>query len=395
MVGLTLALALAHGGVSVIVVDSQDPAVLTAPAFDGRVSAIASSSCQLFQSLDLWDALAPDAQPINDILVTDGRVRDGASPLLLHFDHRAIGDVPLGNLIENRVLRRVLQEASEAQSNINFIAPMSVRGAVASRADTNVTLADGTSIKARLCVAADGKSSPLREAAGIKSLSWRYAQTGIVATVAHEKPHEGVAQEYFLPSGPFAILPMTGKRSSLVWTERRDLASAFLALDEAGFDAEVARRFGPYLGETKIVGPRWSYPLDLKLALDYVRPRLALAGDAAHVIHPIAGQGFNLGLRDVAALAEVVIDAQRLGEDFGLETVLERYQRWRRFDNVMLAAATDGLNRLFSNDFAPLRLGRDVGLALVNAIPPLKTFFMRHAAGAVGELPRLLRGERL
>jgi len=255
-------------------------------------------------------------------------------------------------------------------------------------------------LRAHLVVAAEGRGSPLRAAAGIPVTAWDYPQSGIVCTVAHTEPHGGVAHEHFLPAGPFALLPMTdaadgSPRSSLVWTERRRLVPAMLALDDEAFGAELQRRFGPSLGTLRPAGRRWSYPLSLMHAERYIAHRLALVGDAAHVIHPIAGQGLNLGLRDVAALAETVVEARRLGLDLGDATVLARYQQWRRFDNTVLMIATDGLNRLFSNDLAPLRLARDVGLAAVNRLPPLKRLFMRHAMGLVGDLPRLIRGEAL
>ncbi len=226
-------------------------------------------------------------------------------------------------------------------------------------------------------------------------MEWSYPQTGIVCTVHHERPHLGIAVEHFLPAGPFAILPMTGDRSSIVWTERAALAPRMMALGEAEFLAELSHRFGDFLGKLTIVGPRWSYPLSLMHAQNYVGQRLALIGDAAHVIHPIAGQGLNLGLRDVAALAELIVDARRLGLDIGNPDTLARYERWRRFDNTTLAVVTDGLNRLFSNSLAPLAAVRDVGLAIVNRLPPAKRFLMRHAMGMVGDLPRLVRGERL
>ncbi|MCG8696363.1 MAG: FAD-dependent monooxygenase, partial [Minwuiales bacterium] len=262
-------------------------------------------------------------------------------------------------------------------------------------ARSEVHLADGTVVSAPLCVGADGRNSPLRQSAGIKCAAWSYHQVGIVCTVHHELPHGGVAQERFLPAGPFAILPMTGNRSSLVWTERADLAPAMMALDEAAFTAEMASRFGDYLGALEVVGPRWSYPLALHLAERYTDRRLALVGDAAHGIHPIAGQGLNLGLRDVAALAEVIVDTARLGLDIGDAVPLERYQRWRRFDALLLAAVTDSLNRLFSNDIEPIRLARDLGLAAVNRMGPLKRVFMSHARGTVGQLPKLLQGQSL
>ncbi|HKX08979.1 MAG TPA: FAD-dependent monooxygenase, partial [Stellaceae bacterium] len=256
-------------------------------------------------------------------------------------------------------------------------------------------LAGGHAIRARLVAAADGKSSPLRQAAGIRTIEWTYPQTGIVTTVQHEAPHRGVAIEHFLPAGPFAILPLTGNRSSLVWTERAELAPRILAMGEADFTAELSRRFGDFRGAVEPVGPRWSYPLMFMHAENYAAERLALVGDAAHVIHPIAGQGLNLGLRDVAALAEVLIDARRLGLDIGDGEALRRYERWRRLDNWMLAAVTDSLNRLFSNAIPPAKLARDMGLAAVNQMPGLKRLFMRHAMGTVGAQPRLARGEPL
>lgn len=392
LAGLPLALALAQGGLSVTVVDVLDPATATDAGFDGRVSAIALASCRMFEQLGVTRHLAGQMQPINDILVSDGRVREGASPFFLHFDHKEIGNEPLGHLIENRHIRIALQKAAEEQPLIRLIAPQSVTR-VDYGAQAVATLGNGERVSARLCFAADGRGSPTRQAAGIKTVGWDYGQMGIVSTVEHELPHEGVAQEYFLPGGPFAILPMVGNRSSLVWTEKTADAKAILSLDNDAFAEEMRARFGDYLGECRPVGTRWSYPLTLQLARDYVRPRLALVGDAAHGIHPIAGQGLNLGLRDVAAAAEVVVDAARLGLDIGALDVLERYQSWRRFDNVALSLVTDGLNRLFSNDIAPIRLARDLGLGAVAQMGPLRRFFMRHAAGMVGDLPRLLRGE--
>ena len=260
---------------------------------------------------------------------------------------------------------------------------------------TTAALSDGRQIRARLVAAADGRESPLRRAAGIRTVEWRYPQTGIVTTVRHQRPHNGIAVEHFMRAGPFAILPMTGNRSSIVWTERAELAPRLVALSDAAFSAELAARFGDFLGTVEPIGPRWTYPLTLLLAERYVATRLALVGEAAHTIHPIAGQGLNLGIRDVAALAELVIDARRLGLDIGDESVLLRYQQWRRFDALALVAVTDGLNRLFSNSLPPVQLARDVGLAAVNRFPPLKRLLMRDAMGIAGDLPRLVRGERL
>lgn len=391
--GLPLALALAQGGLTVTAVDAEDPARATAATFDGRVSAIAFASCRMFERLGVTKYLEGQMQPINDIIVSDGRVREGASPLFLHFDHTEIGDEPLGHLIENRHTRIALGRAVADQPLIRLIAPNAVKHVAYEATRVTATLADGSQVHAKLCFACDGRGSPTRNAAGIKTIGWDYGQTGIVTTVEHELPHEGVAQEYFLPSGPFAILPMVGNRASLVWTEKTAAAKAIMALGPEDFAEEMRARFGDYLGACRPVGPRWSYPLNLQLAREYIRPRLALVADAAHGVHPIAGQGLNLGLRDVAAAAEVVVDAARLGLDIGSLTVLDRYQRWRRFDNTALSLMMDGLNRLFSNDFGPLRLARDLGLGIVNEIGPMRRLFMRHAGGVVGDLPRLLKGE--
>ena len=395
MIGLSLGVALAGAGVETVVLEKADPAAILEAAFDGRVSAITHGSRQALTAIGLWDDIAPSAEAILEI-----RVTDGDSPLFLHFDHRAVGDEPFGHIVENRHTRQALYAAAEKQPRLQLIAPCRLRTLERGPAGVMAELEDGRRIAARVAVAADGRDSAWRRDAGITVTSWAYAQTGIVCTVAHERPHRGVAQERFLAAGPFAILPMTddpvhGHRSSLVWTERADLAPSIMALGEAGFAAEMARRFGDYLGRLEVVGGRWSFPLGLSHATRYSDTRLVLVGDAAHAIHPISGQGLNLGLRDVAALAEVLVDARRLGLDIGAPDVIDRYERWRRFDTAMLLAVTDGLNRLFSNDIAPIRLVRDLGLAAVNQAPPLKSFFMRHAMGAIGDLPRLARGEPL
>lgn len=403
LVGLTLGLALARGGVRSIVVDALDPAAVTDAGFDGRVSAIAFASCRMFRALNMWDDLAPHAQPINDIMVTDSRGpraadKGAAAPLFLHYDHREIGDEPLGNLIENRHTRIAQQRAIEREDLVTLIAPDAVMKVDYGPHAVIATLKSGQQIEAQVAFACDGRGSPTREAAGIKTVNWSYDQIGIVCTVEHDRPHEGIAQEYFLPSGPFAILPMVGNRSSLVWTEKTALGKAMLALDDDQFAEQIADRFGPFLGKTQPMGPRWSYPLGFQIARDYVRPRLALVGDAAHGVHPIAGQGLNLGLRDVAALAEVIVDTARLGLDIGSLDCLRRYEKWRRFDNTALSLGMDALVHLFSNDVTPIRIARDIGLGVVNELPPLRKLFMRHAGGTValgGEenLPRLLRGE--
>ena len=397
LVGLPLALALARGGLTVAVADAAPVARVLEPRFDGRVSALAYASVRMLTALGVWRHLQPYAQPIHEILVTDGAIGRGPSPFSLHFDAQEVGTEALGHIAENRHIRLALYETVAATPNLELIAPCAVKSVAAGDGAVTAALADGSTVTAALAIAADGRASPLRAQAGIGTVGWSYPQIGIVATVEHEKPHNGVAYEHFLPSGPFAILPLPPdggeNRSSLVWTEAKTKAPGLLALDEDGFHDELARRFGNHLGRVRASGPRWSYPLSFHIARDFVRTRLALAGDAAHGIHPIAGQGLNLGLKDGAALAEVLLDAARLGQDIGALDVLKRYERWRRFDSFTLAASTDALNRLFSNDIAPLRAIRDLGLGVVDAIGPARRFFMRHAGGDVGKLPRLMKGE--
>jgi 2-octaprenyl-6-methoxyphenol hydroxylase len=389
---------LARHGISVAVIDREDPVRATGASFDGRVSAIALASQRMLAAIGLWRHVS-EAQPMWDI-----RVSDGDSLLFLHYDHRDLGSNPFGYLVENRVTRLAQQAAIADNPKLELIAPMTARhinyGEPGSGAPAQLELGNGRLIRARLVIGADGRQSAIRKDAGIRTIDWSYAQTGIVCTVQHALPHEGVAQERFLPAGPFAILPMTddaqgNHRSSLVWTEPTDRAAAIMALDEADFAAEMRQRFGTGYGACDVTGPRWSYPLSFMLATRYTGHRMALIGDAAHGIHPIAGQGLNLGLRDIAALTEAVVEAHRLGLDIGRIDVLERYERWRGVDNVVLGAVTDGLTRLFSNDIAPLRIARDLGLGVVNRIGPLKKLFMRHAMGDVGQLPRLLKGELL
>lgn len=389
MVGLTLAVALAEAGLKVAVVDHEDPAVAVAAPFDGRVSAIALAAQRMLATLGLW-RLVDEAEPILDI-----RVADGDSLLFLHYDHRDVGAEPFGWMLENRLFRVALYRRSPELPNLRLMAPARVAGVERGAGFVTVRLEDGAAIRAPLVVGAEGRRSPLRDSAGVRVVAWDYRQTGIVCTVRHARPHHGTAIERFLPAGPFAILPMTGNRSSLVWTEPTELAAALIALPGDQLTAEMARRFGDHLGALGIEGPIWSYPLSLQLAERYTDHRLVLAGDAAHGIHPIAGQGLNLGLRDVAALAEVLVEARRLGLDIGAADVLARYERWRRFDALVLGAVTDGLNRLFSNDLAPVKLARDLGLAAVDKLPPLKRLFMRHAMGTLGDLPRLLQGAPL
>lgn len=395
MVGLSLAAALGGAGLNIAVVDREDPGAALAASYDGRASAIAFGSRRVLETAGVWAGMEGEAEPILDI-----RVSDGASPLFLHFDHSEVGGEPLGHIVENRATRRALHERVAGIAGVSLHAPAEITGLETTAGAVQATLSNGARITAPLLVAADGRNSALRRRAGIAVTAWRYKQTGIVCTMGHERPHRGIAHERFLPSGPFAVLPMTddprhGYRSSIVWTERTALAPAMMALGDKQFSAELAQRFGPWLGAVRVLGRRWSYPLSLLNAARYVGDRLALIGDAAHAMHPIAGQGLNLGIRDVAALAEVLVDAKRLGLDLGSAGVLQRYQRWRRVDAVVLLAATDVLNRLFSNDIAAVRLARDIGLAAVNRLGPVRRFFMRHSMGVLGELPRMIRGEEL
>ena len=392
MVGLSLAIALAQGGLDVAVADALTREQMADERFDGRVAALAFANVRMLRVLGIWDLLADKAQPIHDIVVNEGTLGGGPMPFSLHFDHREIGE-PLGHIVENRHIRQALLAAMDGEPRIRFLPGVSAAKLTVGDENAVLTLSDRMEVSAPLAVAAEGRESPLRESQGIGVVGWDYGQTGIVATVHHERPHNGVAYEQFLPTGPFAILPMTGNRASLVWTEATAEAERLLALPETEFTAELMRRFGTHLGAVTASGPRWSYPLKLHLARRYATARFALAGDSAHTIHPLAGQGLNLGLKDAAALAETVLDAARLGVDYGRLDVLKRYERWRRFDSFTLALVTDSLNRLFSNDFLPLKLARDLGMGAVDRVPFLRRFFMRHAGGDLGVLPRLLKGE--
>ncbi len=395
MVGMSLATALAGAGLKTLLLDSAPLEQQQEAGFDGRSSAIAYGSARALAGIGVWPGLAEAAEPIREI-----RVSDGPSLLFLHYRHEDLGEHPLGYIVENRDIRRGLLAHARTLPGLTILAPARLAALERDRRRVRARLAYGGEIAAELVVAADGRNSPIRDEAGIAVAEWSYPQTGIVCTISHERPHRGVAHERFLPAGPLALLPMRGTRSSphrssIVWTEHRALAPRLMALDEEGFAASLQRRFGDWLGRIRLEGPRWSYPLAFLHAERYVGERLALVGDAAHAIHPIAGQGLNLGLRDVAALAEILVDAARLGLDLGQADLLERYQRRRRFDNVVLALATDALNRLFSNDVPLLRLARDLGLAAVNETAPLRRFFMRHAMGLAGRPPRLVREERL
>ena len=410
MAGSSLALALASAGLETILVDPQPFEAQIAPTFDGRASAISFAAFRQWRAVGAAAFLEPHAQRIEQILVTDGRApgaaaggfSGGAGSAFLRFDaaeiaDRADGDA-LGYMIENRHIRAGLAQAVAA-AGMEVLAPARVVSLETAPADApgraHFVLEGGRRLTAPLVVGADGRGSLVRAAAGIGTLGWDYGQAGVVATVALEHDHQGVAYEHFLPAGPFAILPLTGRRASLVWTESRGRGAALKDARAEVFEAHLRRRFGAFLGEIAVEGPRFCYPLSLQLADRLTAPRIALVGDAGHAIHPIAGQGLIMGLKDAAALAQVLGDAVRLGEDIGAETTLERYVRWRGLDNVGVALATDVFTRLFSNDHPLLRAVRGAGLAAVNRIGPVRRFFMREAGGAVGDLPRLLRGEAL
>ena len=391
--GLALALALRQGLGPEIPVIVADPALAARPSRDPRATAIVAACPRLFEAISVWGEVKSSAQPILDMVVTDSRLEDATRPAFLTFAGEVEPGEPFAHMIENRRLIDVLVARAEAAS-IDLRAT-AVTSYDARSDGIDVTLGDGTIVAASLLVAADGARSKLRERAGIATHGWDYDQSGIVVTVGHERDHEGRAEEHFLPAGPFAILPLTGKRSSLVWTERRDEAARITALSDDEFHEELEWRFGLHLGEIEALDKPRAFPLSYFVARSFIADRLALVGDSAHVIHPIAGQGLNMGLKDVAALAEVVVDAARLGMDLGGADVLERYQRWRRFDTMAMGVATNSLNFLFSNQSSLLRTVRDIGLGIVDRTPPLKNLFIRQAAGLTGEIPRLLKGEAL
>jgi len=424
MVGMTLAVALARAGITVAVIEKTHVSEQLEPAFDGRVSAIAHGSKLLLDSIGVWQGMAPHAEPILDI-----RVSDGDTPFFLHYDHREVGGDAFGYIVENRHIRHALHAAAKSLPTLAILDKASLDSFERDEAGVTLRFRERPSLRCRLLIGADGKHSAIRKQAGIEAMEWGYNQTAIVCTIEHELPHHGLAQERFLPAGPFAVLPMTSSpsplvgegrgegvapqtppsnalrntplpnplpqgergRSSLVWVEPDDRVGIYLALPEEEFVQEIRERVGGSLGAIRTSGARFSYPLSLMHAKSYIGHRLALIGDAAHAIHPIAGQGVNLGFRDVGVLAELITERARLGLDIGADDVLSHYQRWRCFDNVTMLAATDTLNRLFSNRFPPLRLARGLGLWTVGKIPPLKRLFMRDAMGVLGDVPGLKR----
>ncbi|TPN47813.1 MULTISPECIES: ubiquinone biosynthesis hydroxylase [unclassified Mesorhizobium] len=397
-VGLATAVSLkqARPGLAVALVDA---APAGAWQKDGRASAIAAAACRMLDQLGVWAEIAPQAQAITEMIITDSRSADPVRPVFLTFGGEVAPGEPFAHMVANRALNGALRARAE-KLGIDIIEGVAVQGFETNSAGMSVHLADGAALTARLLVAADGVNSKLRDMAGIKTVKWDYGQSGIVCTVAHERPHNGRAEEHFLPAGPFATLPLKPdedgtNRSSIVWVERAEDAKALVEGDDLVFEHELELRFGLKLGEIRVADKPRAWPLGLTIARAFVAPRIALAGDAAHGIHPIAGQGLNLGFKDVAALAEVIVEADRLGRDIGALDVLERYQQWRRFDTLQMGVTTDVLNRLFSNDIAPLRTVRDIGLGLVERMPRLKDFFIRQASGLSAGTPRLLKGEAI
>jgi 2-octaprenyl-6-methoxyphenol hydroxylase len=390
--GPALALALAQAGLTVTVIDAQPPRARTARGFDGRAYALAIASQRLLAAVGVWPRVAANAQPILQIKASDGRGGEGAAPFFLHFQAAEIEEGPMGFMLEDRFLHAALLDAMEAETNIALIEGQAVVAQECGNAGITVTLSDGRRLEGRVLAGCDGRASGTAARAGIGRTGWAYGQTAVVCAVEHERPHGGVAQQFFMPTGPLAILPLPGNRSSIVWSETEANAAALMGLDDAAFAAVLRERFGDHLGAIALAGERFTYPLSLSLAERYVAPRVALAGDAAHGVHPVAGQGLNLGFRDVGALAEVLVRAARRGEDIGAEDILARYQTWRRFDATALALGMDAVNRLFSNDNPLLRAARDAGMGLVQAMPGLRRAFIRQAAGLSGDVPALLSG---
>ena len=389
LVGLSLALSVARAGLRVLVIDRDTPQNSASPLFDGRVSSVAAGSVNMFKALDVWPKVSDGAQPIYQI-----RVSDRDAPRFLQYDSGDLDGAPMGYIVENRLLRQALHAAVKAEQRIIWRTATSLELLDRGSYRATALLSDGTWVDAPLVVAADGRGSIVRANAGINVISKEYRQTGIVCTVAHELSHKGIAHERFLRGGPFAILPMKGRKSSLVWTEKTELAVELVKLDRQVFLDELSWRFGNFLGDLRLESPVWSYPLRLTMARSLKANRIALVGDAAHAIHPIAGQGLNLGLRDAAVLAEVLSDALSLGLDIGDQETLARYSRWRQFDGLTMVAVTDGLNRLFSHDSALLQGARDIGLTAVNRSVILKSLFQRHAMGLLGKLPKLFEGDQ-
>jgi 2-octaprenyl-6-methoxyphenol hydroxylase len=394
--GPALALALAQAGLRVAVIDARPAPARAEVGFDGRAYALALASKRLLQGIGVWPHLEAQVQPILQIKASDGRAGQGPAPFFLHFDHAELEEGPMGFMAEDRHLYAAFLAAMAGAPGISWMSGQTVMAQAVEPAGVSVTLGSGQVLRGRVLVGCDGRASGVAVRAGIRRQGWEYGQTALVTAVHHEKAHGGIAQQFFMPTGPLAILPLAGgHHSSIVWSETGAAAAAIQALNDSEYLEVLRPRFGDFLGSIKLAGARFTYPLNLTLAERFVQARIVLVGDAAHGVHPIAGQGLNLGLRDVGALAEVLILAQRRGEDIGAVDVLERYERWRRFDSTVMALGMDGVNRLFSNDSPLLRIGRDLGMGLINAVPGLRRGFMRQAAGLSGEVPRLLTGRSI
>jgi 2-octaprenyl-6-methoxyphenol hydroxylase len=389
--GPTLALAAAQSGLRVVLLDARTDQLRKNSKFDGRAYALALASKRLLTAIGIWGSVADTAEAMLNIRVSDGRVGAGASPIFMDFDHAEIEEGPMGYMVEDRHLRYSLQTAVQKHPEISPHLGARVISQTDHDAGITLTLEGGDQINARLLVGADGRNSGTATRAGIRYTGWNYDQTALVCAVTHDLPHQGVAHQFFMPPGPLAILPLTSSRSAVVWSEKTDRAALINSLDDAAYLEVLRPRVGNFLGPIALTGGRFSYPLGLRMAQSYIAPRMALVGDAAHGVHPIAGQGLNAGLRDIAALMHVINAARQRGEDFTAAQVLARYQQWRRFDATTLALATDGANKLFSNDNACLRLGRDLGMGIINALPGLRRNIVREAAGLTGDLPDLMR----
>ena len=389
--GPALALAAAQVGLRVIVLDATSHKPRKNAKFDGRAYALALASKRLLAAVGVWENVAQDAEPMLNIRVSDGHAGVGASPFFMDFDHAELEEGPMGYMVEDRHLRYALQAAMQTSPLIEYRLATRVTGQSTGPEGVTLSLANNQKITTRLLVGADGRQSGTAARAGITYTGWQYGQTALVCAVEHDRPHGGVAHQFFMPAGPMAVLPLSARRSTVVWSEKTDNAAVIKTLDDAAFLDVLRPRFGDFLGDIALTGGRFSYPLGMMIAKSYIAPNVALIGDAAHGVHPIAGQGLNAGLRDVAALIQVLSEAKQRGEDFASQPVLARYQLWRRFDATALAVATDGFNRLFSNDNPILRLGRDLGMGMLNAMPKVRRGILREAAGLTGDLPDLMR----
>ena len=389
--GSLMAIAAANIGFSTIVLDSKDNEASVENRFDGRSYALALSSVRLLKNLDIFEDIIDKSQPILDIKILDGKLVQGPSQFSLHFDNNEIHDGPMGQMVEDRFIRKALFTKINKNEQIDYKFNSKVTEHKKQSGYISVTLENGKKLNTKLLVGADGRNSELANRADIKKSGWKYNQSALVCAIEHEADHNGVAWQYFMPSGPLAVLPMTGKRSCIVWTEQNANAKAINLFDETRYTKILAARLGNFLGKFKIIGDRHTYPLELSIADRFIDERLALIGDAAHSVHPIAGQGLNAGFKDIAVLAHIIQDAHNRGEDLGSLGVLKRYEEWRRFDSAQLAYSTDLFNKLFSNENEALRLARNIGIRLLDSIPAAKKNIIKEAAGITGELPRLMR----